>query len=133
RQVPESRRFCAVCDRPVGRGRDGQPGLTEGFCSNCGNPFSYSPRLAAGELVAGQYEVLGCLAHGGLGWIYLAMDHNLGQRWVVLNGLLNTPPPPAHQAAVAERRVLAAGGDPRILGGYNLSPDGDPRTGAAAG
>src|SRR6516165_2934108 len=75
--VAESKRFCGVCDRPVGRGRDGQPGLVEGFCANCGNPFSFAPRLVPGELVAGQYEVLGCLAHGGLGWIYLAMDHNL--------------------------------------------------------
>jgi hypothetical protein len=83
-KVSESKRFCGVCDRPVGRGRDGQPGLVEGFCANCGNPFSFAPRLAPGELVAGQYEVLGCLAHGGLGWIYLAMDHNLGNRLALL-------------------------------------------------
>jgi serine/threonine-protein kinase PknG len=37
-------------------------------------------------LVAGQYEVLGCLAFGGLGWIYLARDRNVSDRWVVLKG-----------------------------------------------
>jgi serine/threonine-protein kinase PknG len=58
----------------LGRGRDGHPGLAEGFCRNCGTRFSFSPELAPGELVPGQYEVLGCLAHGGLGWIYLLID-----------------------------------------------------------
>ena len=70
-QVPENRRFCANCEQPVGRGRDDRAGLTEGFCRNCGTRFSFSPKLELGELVAGQYEVLGCLAFGGLGWIYL--------------------------------------------------------------
>ena len=62
-QVPENRRFCATCDQPVGRGRDGRAGLTEGFCRNCGARFSFTPKLEVGDLVAGQYEVLGCLAH----------------------------------------------------------------------
>jgi serine/threonine-protein kinase PknG len=67
-QVPESRRFCVNCEQPVGAG--GMAGLTEGFCRNCGTRFSFSPKLEPGELVTGQYEVLGCLASGGLGWIY---------------------------------------------------------------
>src|SRR5215472_12872297 len=29
--VAENKRFCGACDRPVGRGKDGQPGLVEGF------------------------------------------------------------------------------------------------------
>ena len=62
-QVPESRRFCANCEQPVGRGHDGRAGLSEGFCRNCGTRFSFSPKLEAGDLVAGQYEVLGCLAN----------------------------------------------------------------------
>ena len=66
-QVPEAKRYCSNCDQPVGRGRDGRPGLAEGFCRNCGTRFSFSPKLEPGDLVAGQYEVLGCLAHGGLG------------------------------------------------------------------
>ena len=31
----------------------------------------------------------GALAHGGMGWIYLARDLNVSGRWVVLKGLLN--------------------------------------------
>ena len=49
---------------------------------------------------------MGCLAHGGLGWIYLARDHQLEHRWVVLKGLLNTGDPDALAAALAERRFL---------------------------
>ena len=44
-------------------------------------------------LVGGQYEVAGCLAHGGMGWIYLARDRNVNGRWVVLKGLLNSGDP----------------------------------------
>ncbi len=132
-KIAESKRFCGVCDHPVGRGRDGQPGLVEGYCPNCGSPFSFAPRLEQGELVAGQYEVLGCLAHGGLGWIYLAMDHNLGNRWVVLKGLLNTGDAAAQEAAVAERRFLAEVEHPSIVGVYNFVQHADRRSGQSAG
>ena len=62
----------------------------------------------AGRWSAGQYEVLGCLAHGGLGWIYLPRDRNVGDRWVVLKGLLDTGDADAHgrrrrRAAVPRR------------------------------
>jgi serine/threonine-protein kinase PknG len=132
-QVPENKRFCGVCERPVGRGRDGRPGLAEGFCPNCGSKFSFSPKLVRGELVAGQYEVLGCLAHGGLGWLYLAMDRNLSNRWVVLKGLLNTTDPAAVEAAVAERRFLAQVEHPAIVGVYNFVQHADQLTGEQAG
>jgi len=105
--VAESRRFCAGCRDPVGRGRDGSPGRAEGFCRNCGTPFSFIPKLAAGDLLASQYEVVGCLAHGGLGWIYLARDRNVSDRWVVLKGLLDSNDHDAMAAALAERRFLA--------------------------
>ena len=49
--------------------------------------------------MAARYEIEGCLAHGGLGWIYLARDRQLEQRWVVLKGLLNTGDPDALAAA----------------------------------
>ena len=65
--VPEEKRTCPSCGSPVGRSREGQPGRTEGFCAKCRNPFSFVPKLAAGDVVGGQYEVAGCLAHGGLG------------------------------------------------------------------
>ncbi len=132
-QVPESKRFCGNCERPVGRGRGGKPGLTEGFCPHCGAQFSFAPKLERGEIVAGQYEVLGCLAHGGLGWIYLAMDHNLGNRWVVLKGLLNTGDAAALEAAVAERRFLAEVEHPNIVGVYNFVQHPDRRTGVPSG
>jgi serine/threonine-protein kinase PknG len=132
-QVPENKRFCSHCDQPVGRARDGRPGLTDGFCRNCGTRFSFSPKLEPGELVAGQYEVLGCLAHGGLGWIYLAKDHNVSDRWVVLKGLLNTGDPDAMAAAVAERQFLAEVEHPNIVRIYNFVQHADRRTGELAG
>ncbi|HEY1966648.1 MAG TPA: serine/threonine protein kinase, partial [Pseudonocardia sp.] len=63
-RVPEDRRFCVRCGAPVGR----EPGQLVGVCPADGTPFCFRPALAPGELVAGQYEVRGCLAHGGLGW-----------------------------------------------------------------
>jgi serine/threonine-protein kinase PknG len=118
--VPESRRFCARCDEPVGRGRDGAPGRTSGFCRKCGGPFSFEPQLHAGELVVGQYEVVGCLAHGGMGWIYLARDRNVSDRWVVLKGLLNAGDDDAMAAALAERRFLAEVEHPNIVKIFNF-------------
>src|SRR5215475_1698284 len=132
-EVAESKRFCGNCGSPVGRSRGGRPGLTEGFCPHCGTQFSFAPKLAAGDLVAGQYEVLGCLAHGGLGWIYLAMDRNLGNRWVVLKGLLNSGDAAAQAAAVAERRFLAEVEHPNIVGVYNFVQHPDSKTGELTG
>ncbi len=132
-QVPEAKRYCSSCDQPVGRGRDGRPGLAEGFCRNCGTQFSFSPKLEPGESVVGQYEVLGCLAHGGLGWIYLAKDHNVSDRWVVLKGLLNTGDADAMAAAVAERQFLAEVEHPNIVRIYNFVQHADRRTGEMAG
>ena len=118
--VPESRRFCARCDEPVGRGRDGAPGRTTGFCRKCGAPFSFEPKLGAGDLVAGQYEVVGPLAHGGMGWVYLARDRNVSDRWVVLKGLLNASDDDAMAAALAERRFLAEVEHPNIVKIFNF-------------
>jgi len=132
-QVPEAKRYCSSCDQPVGRGRDGHPGLAEGFCRNCGTRFSFSPKLEPGDLVAGQYEVLGCLAHGGLGWIYLAKDRNVSDRWVVLKGLLDTGDADAMAAAVAERQFLAEVEHPNIVRIYNFVQHADRRTGEMAG
>jgi serine/threonine-protein kinase PknG len=132
-RVPEARRYCSNCDQPVGRGRDDRPGLAEGFCRNCGTRFSFSPKLEPGDLVAGQYEVLGCLAHGGLGWIYLAKDHNVSDRWVVLKGLLDTGDADAMAAAVAERQFLAEVEHPNIVRIYNFVQHADRRTGEMAG
>ncbi|MGV9833153.1 tetratricopeptide repeat protein [Nocardia niigatensis] len=127
-QVPERERFCSNCNQRVGRGREGVPGRTEGFCRQCGTAYSFTPKLAAGDLVAGQYEVLGCLAHGGLGWIYLARDHNVSDRWVVLKGLLDSGDADAMAAAVAERQFLASVEHPNIVKIFNFVRHPDPRT-----
>ncbi len=126
-QVPEDKRFCSTCHKPVGRSKDGSPGRTEGFCPHDGTRFSFTPKLAPGTVVAGQYEVQGCLAHGGLGWIYLATDLNVDLRWVVLKGLLDSGDAHAMAAAVAERRFLAQVDHPNIVTIHNFvqHPDDD--------
>ncbi|MDO5682854.1 MAG: tetratricopeptide repeat protein [Propionibacteriaceae bacterium] len=75
--------------------------------------------------MAGQYEVAGCLAHGGLGWIYLARDLNVSRRWVVLKGLLNSGDADANAAAIAEQQFLAQVTHPLIVEIHNfVSHDG---------
>jgi serine/threonine-protein kinase PknG len=119
-QVSEARRFCSTCGAQVGRGRDGRAGRVTGFCSKCRQPYSFMPTLASGDLVAGQYRIAGCLAYGGLGWIYLAQDEQVANRWVVLKGLLNTGDPDAVAAAVAERQFLASVEHPNVVRIYNF-------------
>ncbi|MGZ8633844.1 MAG: tetratricopeptide repeat protein [Solirubrobacteraceae bacterium] len=122
--VDEGRRFCGRCGEPVGRSRDGAPGRPDGFCRSCGARFSFAPKLEAGDLVGGQYEVVGCLAHGGMGWVYLARDHNVSERWVVLKGLLNSEDDDAMTAALAERRFLAEVEHPNIVRIHNFVQHG---------
>jgi serine/threonine-protein kinase PknG len=132
-KVPENKRFCSNCGAKVGRGRDGQPGRTEGFCTSCRHRFSFSPKLSPGEVLHDQYEVLGCLAHGGLGWIYLALDRAVADRWVVLKGLLDTGDTDAMAAAVAERRFLAEVEHPNIVKIHNFVQHPDADTGSMVG
>jgi serine/threonine-protein kinase PknG len=136
-QVPESQRFCSECRQPVGRSRDGQPGRTEGFCPRDRTPYSFTPRLAVGDLVDDRYEILGALAHGGLGWIYLARDRNISEsgaeRWVVLKGLINTGDRDAMVAAMAERRFLVEIDHPNIVKIHDLAEHPDQKTGEMIG
>ncbi|MCD4536476.1 serine/threonine-protein kinase PknG [Nocardioides sp. cx-169] len=118
--VPEDKRVCSKCGTEIGRSRDGRPGRSEGFCPQCGQEFSFSPKLQNGDLVGGQYEVAGAIAHGGLGWIYLAKDRNVSDRWVVLKGLLNSGDPDALAAAIAEQQFLAQVEHPLIVEIYNF-------------
>ena len=118
--VAEHKRFCSVCQSAVGRGRDGAPGRTKGFCPQCRAPYDFEPKLTVGAMLGGQYEVVGCLAHGGMGWIYLARDRNVNDRWVVLKGLLNTGDPDATRAAIAEKQFLAEVEHPLIVEIYNF-------------
>ncbi|MEW2517912.1 serine/threonine-protein kinase [Actinacidiphila alni] len=134
-EVPERKRFCSKgdCGAPVGRSRGDRPGRTEGYCSKCGHPYSFSPKLRPGDIVHGQYHVVGCLAHGGLGWIYLAVDRAVSDRWVVLKGLLDTGDEDALAAAVSERRFLAEIEHPNIVRIYNFVEHLDQRTGTLDG
>ncbi|SED35984.1 serine/threonine protein kinase [Streptomyces sp. TLI_105] len=134
-EVPERKRFCSRsdCGAPVGRARGDRPGRTEGFCTKCGHPYSFVPKLRAGDIVHGQYEVAGCLAHGGLGWIYLAVDRAVSDRWVVLKGLLDTGDQDAMAAAISERRFLAEIEHSNIVRIYNFVEHLDQRTGSMDG
>ncbi|MDX3802457.1 serine/threonine-protein kinase [Streptomyces sp. AK04-3B] len=134
-EVPERKRFCSRsdCGAPVGRSRGEREGRTEGFCTKCGHPYSFAPKLKAGDVVHGQYEVVGCLAHGGLGWIYLAIDRPVGDRWVVLKGLLDTGDQDAMAAAISERRFLAEIEHASIVRIYSFVEHLDQRTGSLDG
>ncbi|MGA5603331.1 tetratricopeptide repeat protein [Streptomyces griseoincarnatus] len=134
-EVPERKRFCSRsdCGTPVGRARNGRPGRTEGFCTKCGHPYSFVPKLRPRDVVRGQYEVVGCLAHGGLGWIYLAVDRAVADRWVVLKGLLDTGDQDAMAAAISERRFLAEIEHANIVRIYNFVEHLDQRTGSLDG
>ncbi|MFC9897799.1 tetratricopeptide repeat protein [Nocardia sp. NPDC127579] len=119
-EVPERKRFCWKCSAPVGRSSAATPGAVTGDCARCRSPFNFRPALRVGELVSGQYEVQGCLAHGGLGWIYLAIDRNVSDRWVVLKGLQNPLDFEAHVVALAERQFLSEVAYPGIVKIYNF-------------
>nr|WP_245660060.1 serine/threonine-protein kinase [Nocardia gamkensis] len=119
-EVPEHKRFCWKCQQPVGRTSAAGSGAVEGECGRCASPFNFRPLLQPGEMVADQYEVQGCLAHGGLGWIYLAIDRNVSDRWVVLKGLQNPLDFEAHVVALAERQFLSEVAYPGIVKIHNF-------------
>ncbi len=128
--VAEGRRYCWRCTRPVGRSTPTHAASPDGICENCGAPYDFRPYLEPGDSVCGQYEIQGCIAHGGLGWIYLAIDRNVADRWVVLKGLLHGGDAEAQAVAVAERQYLAELGHPSIVKIHNFvehpGPDGSP-------
>jgi serine/threonine-protein kinase PknG len=131
--VAEQKRFCANCASPVGRGRHGEPGLAEGFCGRCGTPFSFTPRLYRGQVIGGRYEVAGVLAHGGLGWIYLARDRQVDDRWVVLKGLIDVGDQVVTVAAANEVRVLTELDHPNIVRLLDVVEHTDPRSEKSVG
>lgn len=119
-ELPEDKRICPNCGAHVGRSRSDVAGRSDGFCPQCGAAYSFSPKLVHGDLVANQYEVVGPLAHGGMGWIYLARDKNVSDRWVVLKGLLNTGDADTLKATISEQQFLAQVEHPLIVEIYNF-------------
>jgi serine/threonine-protein kinase PknG len=69
--------------------------------------------------------VQGCIAHGGLGWIYLAIDRNVHNRWVVIKGLLNSSDADAMAAAAAEVFALSEVEHPNIVQIHNFVEHAD--------
>lgn len=120
REVPEDKRFCWKCRCPVGRGDQHGSGALRGTCGQCGAPFSFRPALREGDVVADQYEIRGCLAYGGIGWVFLAKDRHVGGRWVVLKGLKNPQDLDAHVTALVERQFLSELAHPSIVEIYNF-------------
>ncbi|MFG3015271.1 tetratricopeptide repeat protein [Streptomyces cinerochromogenes] len=105
---PTGGRRCGAdgCTMIIGVGYGGQPGRPTGRCPRCGTRYDLRPQLTEGDVVAGHYKVLGCLAHGGLGWVYLAEDTRADGHRVVLKGQINVHDALARRAAVEERRSL---------------------------
>lgn len=79
-----------------------------------------APTLHAGDVVAEQYEIAGVIAHGGLGWVYLAQDRNVSGRWVVLKGLMDEARSQDRVVAEAEREFLADITHPGIVKIFNF-------------
>ncbi|PSJ24271.1 serine/threonine protein kinase [Streptosporangium nondiastaticum] len=116
-RVPAGGKTCGHegCTAVVGRSYAGQAALPVGFCDRCGHPYDFTPRLAPGDLVGGQYRVVGCVANGGLGWVYLAHDMRLDGNPVALKGLINDRDPVALQREKEELRVLIGSDHPDIV------------------
>ena len=81
------------------------------------------PQLSPGDVVADQYEVLGVIAHGGMGWVYLAGDRNVSGRWVVLKGMKPEKSEADTGVAAAEREFLADITHPGIVKIFNFIDD----------
>ena len=128
--VAEAKRFCWNCGKPVGRSTSDGHALSEGWCPHCGSAYSFLPQLSPGDMVVDQYEIKGCIAHGGLGWIYLAFDKNVNDRPVVLKGLVHSGDAEAQAIAMAERQFLAEVTHPVIVKIFNFvehdDKHGDP-------
>lgn len=129
-KVPAAKRICAgylKSGDPCGNVLDKRE---KGFCPKCQTKYNFIAGLDKGELVAGQYEVLGCIAFGGMGWIYLAKDVTLA-RYVVLKGLVNQDDKALAEAAVAERQFLAEVKHANIVGVYTCVQHANAKGSAA--
>lgn len=82
-----------------------------------------APQLKPGDVVAEQYEILGVIAYGGMGWIYLATDRNVSGRWVVLKGMMSGKNAADQITAEVEREFLADITHPAIVRIFNFIDD----------
>ncbi|WP_407564971.1 tetratricopeptide repeat protein [Streptomyces sp. 184] len=90
------------------------PVPNEGHCPKCRHRYSFVPRLREGDML-GQYRVLGCLAHGGQGWVHLAENTRLANTQVAVKELLNRHDEQLARLAEEERRYLIALDHPDIV------------------
>ena len=131
-RIPDHQKFCGQpeCGAPVGRGQEGTPGRARGLLRQVRAPVLVHAEAGPGDLVGGQYDVVGCLAHGGLGWVYLARDRNVENKWVVLKGLLNTGDADAIDRRAGRAPVPRRGRPPehRARSSTSSVHDGDRRT-----
>ncbi|MGW1594005.1 tetratricopeptide repeat protein [Streptomyces sp. NPDC002343] len=131
---PSGGRRCGAggCTMTIGVGYGDQPARPTGHCPRCGTAYSLLPQLHPGDIVDDHYKVLGCLAHGGLGWIYLAEDTRADGYRVVLKGQINVHDVHARHTAVEERRSLTALHHPdivRFVNYFEHESAGHPSTG----
>ncbi|QKV93121.1 protein kinase [Streptomyces sp. NA02950] len=115
------------CGETVGAPYAGQPALPSGYCPRCRHPFDFTPRLRPGDLLGDQYRVVGCVAYGGLGWVYLAEDTQLDNQPVAIKGLIDDEDEAALRTAVEERRYLTMLDHPGIVRIINYVTQPDPR------
>jgi len=105
--------------------------VNKGICPKCKKPFDFTALepmpLLEGELVAGQYQILGVIAKGGCGYIYIAKDLDLSakgdpndpskvpvEQFAIIKAQINRS---AEDDAVsaAEKQMLANLRDPSIV------------------
>jgi hypothetical protein len=129
--VPERARFCVnvTCRAAVGRSLANQPARDQGVCARCGTPFDFTPPLDPGDVVADRYEVMGYLARGGFGWLFLATDRANGDT-VVLKSMSGNGD---HVLAVAETRILSMLDDPGVVRVLDFVPHENRESGRGTG
>lgn len=116
-RVPLNTRICGnfACGALIAPPLVPEPVPDEGWCPECGVPFSFVSPLEKGELLHDQYEVLGFIAHGGQGRVHLAADTHLRPKHVAVKGLLNRHDEHLARLAEMERRYLIALNHPGIV------------------
>ena len=108
-----------------GVGGADRPGVQKASAPTVARDTRLFPSFLAATWWVGSTKCRDVIAHGGLGWIYLAIDRNVHNRWVVLKGLLNSGDAEAMAAAAAEVLALAKVEHPNIVRIYNFVQHAD--------